>query len=232
MSAVWKRRFQASKWLEPVIRELRKGPCTKAELEKRAKLGGKQIPHSQLYRVIYSLKDLDLITEREGKVWWHTHYKEYEDRTHYEIDLRHSKALIKKWGKFKWTVDQEDDSIIRRGPPWRLNGLIEHLKTGYPDLHALYIRTARAWAKLGRAESAFLERGSKKGPNRRARGEVEKLRERSEELWRKFAEGMGRLESMVEYGTPLRGECGACKRWVVFKPREEQGKEGSKNVGF
>uniref|UniRef100_A0A7C4WE35 Uncharacterized protein n=1 Tax=Geoglobus ahangari TaxID=113653 RepID=A0A7C4WE35_9EURY len=112
-----------------IFRKLKEnGPLTSHELKR----GLKKFSEKSFYRALNCLKGLGLIREREdGKYELIERWQIFLDEEGYKIKLEHSKELLRRF-------IEQSDLLPPSESDFRNEYLLQHLKSGYPEIYSKY----------------------------------------------------------------------------------------------
>lgn len=144
------------KYLPKILKELKEG-LEPGKLDDRK---GGQVPHATLYEIIGLLMEANMIYKEEGiyYYYWRKEFQEFDDSIEYETKLKHSEKLLVG----DVNIVNRDEIKISTRKTFSYEYLIEHLKTGYPEIYEIYKKLSEIKSEREKIERLFSEEIRKK----------------------------------------------------------------------
>jgi len=116
-------------YLKAILVELNKG-LQPVRVGNDVIVGDIRMPKSTFYELIDLLEEVGLIYKEDGKYYWRwkKEYQEFKTLEEYKVRLEHSKELFKEC-----YIPPFSSELIP--PRFEDENLLQHLKTGYPDIY-------------------------------------------------------------------------------------------------
>ena len=161
---------ESLKWqrnLAQTVKAIKKQPQRIEDLEKKG------IKRREAYRCLEVLKDIDLIKESKGEYIWKSGLEEFKNVEEYKIKLNHSKNLVRQVieekesneesNEFNMVIQIEEPNnfnidINRFEDSYNFGYLLQHLKTGYPDIYKLYEKLEKTNSEMEKVFSVLYQK--------------------------------------------------------------------------
>lgn len=175
--------YREVKTLENLVKiyhKIKERSLTPAELEKEL-----SISHKTLYRCLSCLEGMGLIHKRDedGRYEVVREWQEFKNESEYRVKLEHSRMLL---GRIIDYVKGEESLLAPSMSDYVNEYLLQHIKSGYPDIYEQYCD--------------WMEKND------------EKHRDEAYFNYRKSVEW---LALKVIHGEPLKGVCDICPKTTI-----------------